>query len=100
MNDTFENVQDAFMALSNPEDPRWAAAFRFLAAHPETAQMMLETFQETLREMGAEASGEDPVTGEPVYSLTDVARALGITEGGLGSAVGDSTVATDTTDPK
>jgi hypothetical protein len=39
---------------------------------------MLETFAETLAEMGVVPSGVDAATGEPAYSLDDVARALGV----------------------
>ena len=84
---SFATVDDAFLALSNPESPQWAAAFSFLAAHPDTAEMMLETFRDTLEALGAEAGETDPLTGEPVYSLSDVARALGVPEADLGVAV-------------
>ena len=39
---------------------------------------MLETFAETLAELGVAPSGVDPASGEPAYSLDDVARALGV----------------------
>lgn len=87
MNQNFVTVEDAFTALSNPQDPDWMAAFSFLASHPDTEKMMLETFQDTLKEMGVEPGGLDPQTGEPVYTLTDVARALGIPETELDTAL-------------
>lgn len=90
MNRTFETVEDAFMALASPQGPDWMAAFSFLAAHRDTAHMMLETFQDTLKEMGVEPGGMDPKTGEPIYTLTDVAQALGIPETDLDAALGDS----------
>ena len=66
------------MVLSNPEDPSWAEAFSFLAQQPETGQLMIETFRDTLQQMGVEPSATDPVTGEPSYGLADIARAMGI----------------------
>jgi hypothetical protein len=78
MSKSFTSVDEAFLALADPEGPDWAAAFSFLAAHPDTAQAMLETFADTLREMGVTPSGLDPATGTPVYSLSDVAAAMGI----------------------
>ena len=74
----FESLDAAFMVLSDPEDPRWADAFGFLAQQPETGQLMIETFRETLGQMGVEPSGVNPSTGEPAYSLADIARAMGI----------------------
>ena len=68
----------AFAALANPADPNWGAAFALLADQPETARFMLETFAETLEQMGVVPSGVDPASGEPAYSLDDVARALGV----------------------
>jgi hypothetical protein len=86
MSNSFESVEAAFMALSQPGSPEWAQAFSFLAAHPDTAQMMLDAFQDTLKEMGAEASGVG-ADGEAVYSLVDVARAMGIPEAELDQAM-------------
>jgi len=63
----FENIEDAFMALADPSNPAWAEAFGFLSSHPDTAETMLETFKETLAQMGVEPSGTDPVTGEAAY---------------------------------
>lgn len=90
MSQAFDSIEQAFMALSNPADPQWGEAFRFLAAHPETARMMLDTFQDTLKDMGAQPGGVDPSSGEPVYTLQDVARALGIPESDLDSAIDDA----------
>jgi len=78
MNVPFASVEDALGVLADPSDPRWLAAFAWLSRHPETASMILETFRETLEEMGAQPSGVDPRSGEPVFSVEDVARALGI----------------------
>ncbi len=78
MSHTFENLEQAIAALADPSDPNWGGAFGLLAGHPGTAQYMLETFAETLAEIGVMPSGVDPVTGEPAYSLDDVARALGV----------------------
>lgn len=88
MTKTFESVEEAFLALSNPGDPDWMAAFSLLSAHPETSRMMLETFEDTLTDMGVEPGGVDPATGEPVYTLADIAKALGIPEAELGTAIG------------
>ena len=90
MSESFATVQEAFGILADPADARWAEAFGFLAAQPETAQLMRETFRDTLREMGAEAGGVDPATGEPMYTLADVARALGIPETDLDRALADA----------
>ncbi len=90
MNRSFDNIEAAFEVLSNPGSPQWAQAFAFLFTHPDTSEMMLETFQETLRDMGAEATGTDPVSGEPVYTLVDASKALGIAETELGGANDDS----------
>jgi hypothetical protein len=78
MSNHFESIDQAIAALANPADPNWGAAFGLLADHPGTAQFMLETFAETLAELGVVPSGVDPATGEPAYSLDDVARALGV----------------------
>lgn len=77
------------MTLSQPGNPQWAQAFAFLAAHPDTARMMLDAFQDTLRDMGAEASGVD-ASGEPMYSLMDVARAMGIDASQLDHVLNES----------
>jgi len=74
----FESLEDAFTILSELGNPDWGAAFSFLASHPDTSNVMLETFRETLAEMGVEPSGNDPDTGEPVYTLDDVAKTLGV----------------------
>jgi hypothetical protein len=89
MSSAFDSIQAAFLALADPSRPDWADAFRFLASHPQTAQLMLDTFQETLEQMGVAPSGTDPVTGAPAYSLADVARAMGIPQADLDAAVGE-----------
>jgi len=78
MSSPFADLDQAIAALADPSDPNWGAAFGLLAGHPGTAQFMLETFAETLAEMGVVPSGIDPVTDEPAYNLEDVARALGV----------------------
>lgn len=78
MSDPFDSIEDALLVLANPQDPAWGEAFQLLASHPDTAELMLETFRETLRQLGVEPSGRDPQTGEPIYALDDVARALGL----------------------
>jgi len=78
MSNPFETIDQAIAALADPADPNWGAVFGLLADHPGTAQFMLETFAETLAEMNMVPSGIDPATGEPAYSLDDVARALGV----------------------
>ena len=83
----FDNLDAAFTTLSNPEDPRWADAFSFLAQQPDTAQLVMETFRETLEQMGVEPTGKDPFTGEPSYSLADVARAMGVPADALDDAM-------------
>ena len=95
MTRTFDSIEAAFMALSDPSRPEWGEAFRFLSGHPDTAQLMLETFQETLEQMGIEPSDTDPVTGAPAYSLADVARAMGIPQADLDEAVKDAGEAPD-----
>ena len=71
------------MALADPSKPAWADAFRFLCGHPDTERPMLDSFRETLEQMGVEPSGTDPETGEPGYRLEDVARAMGVPEAEL-----------------
>jgi hypothetical protein len=44
---------------------------------------MLKAFADTLRDLGVTPGGLDPVSGEPVYTLSDVAQAMGIPEGDL-----------------
>ena len=85
-----EGVETAFEALSNPGSADWAQAFAFLFTHPDTSEMMLETFRETLQDMGAEPTGMDPRTGEAIYTLSDASRALGIAESELGGDVDES----------
>jgi hypothetical protein len=86
MSTTFDSVEQAMLALADPAGGRWGEAFGFLAEHPETAALMLETFAETLAQMGVEPGAVD-AAGEPVYTLADVARALGIAEADLQQAV-------------
>lgn len=73
--------------MSNPSSSDWGAAFHFLSAHPKTAQLMLETFRDTLDQMGVTPSGNDALTGASAYSLADMARAMGIPEEQLDEAV-------------
>jgi hypothetical protein len=83
------SIEDALLVLADPTHASWSQAFRFLCDHPETATIMLDTFRDTLAEMGIEPSGTDPSTGEPSYALNDVARAMGIAESDLEAAVND-----------
>ena len=80
-------IQKAFMTLSDRSDPGWGETFRFLASQPETAELMLETFRETPEARGVEPAGRDPASGEPAYSLSDVARAMGVPERDLDPSV-------------
>lgn len=83
----FSSIEAAFQTLADPSNPDWAAAFAYLSAHPETAALMIETFRETLEQMGVAPTGTDPASGEPRFSLRDVARALGVPEADLDDAV-------------
>jgi hypothetical protein len=87
MTEPFDSIEAALMALSNPGSPDWGDAFRWLSSHPDTAALMQDVFRETLEQMGIEPSEIDPVSGEPSYSLADVARALGASEDELDLAV-------------
>jgi hypothetical protein len=87
MTHSFSSVEEAFITLGNPSDPAWGAAFAYLSAHAETAELMLETFRETLEVMGVEPSGTDPATGEPSYGLRDIARTMGVPESELDAAM-------------
>jgi len=87
MSREFASVEEALVALATPGAPDWGAAFGYLARHPETAEMMVETFRETLAQMGIAPTGTDPQTGEPAYSLEDIARAMGMPEEDLDMAV-------------
>ncbi|MCU0833359.1 MAG: hypothetical protein MUC77_02810 [Chromatiaceae bacterium] len=82
-------IEHALLVLADPTDAAWSQAFRFLCDHPETAGIMLDTFRDTLMELGIEPSATDPKTGEPTYALGDVARAMGIPEADLGAAVSE-----------
>lgn len=82
-------IEDALLVLADPTHSAWSQAFRFLCDHPETAAVMLDTFRDTLAELGIAPSGTDPETGEPAYALGDVARAMGIPEADLDAAVSD-----------
>ena len=90
MSREFESIEEALMALATPGTADWGAAFGYLSRHPETAEMMLATFRETLEQMGVAPTGSDPETGERVYSLEDVARAMGVPEQDLDVAVEDA----------
>ena len=79
-------VEQAFVALADPSNPAWGEAFRFLSGHPDTAEMMIETFTETLEQMGVEPTGTDPATGWPAYALADIAHAMGLPEADLDAA--------------
>lgn len=87
MAESFDSIETALMTLSNPGNPDWGAAFAWLSSQPETAALMQEVFRETLEEMGVEPSETDPITGEPSYSLADVARAMGASEADLELAI-------------
>ena len=87
MSESFDSIESALMALANPGSPDWGDAFRWLSSHPETAALMQEVFRETLEQMGVEPSETDPLSGEPSYSLADVARALGAPESELDLAI-------------
>ncbi len=81
------SVEDAFQALGDPGNPAWGAAFAYLSAQPDTATLMIETFRETLEELGIPPTGTDPATGKPAYALADIARAMGVSERDSGQAV-------------
>ncbi len=83
----FDSIEAAFEVLSDPSNEQWVQAFAFLFTNPKTSEMMLETFRDTLKDMGAEPGSIDPATGEPVYTLADVARAMGIPESDLSQGV-------------
>jgi hypothetical protein len=87
MSNPFLSVDEAFRALADSGRPDWAAAFSFLAGHPDTAQAMLEAFADTLQDLGVTPGGQDPESGEPMYTLRDMAQALGIPESALGQAM-------------
>jgi hypothetical protein len=91
----FSSIEEAFAALANPGDPRWGAAFAFLSAHPDTASLMVESFRETLEQVGIAPTGTDPDTGEPSFGLRDIARALGVPEADLDAAATAGTRAPD-----
>lgn len=76
----FASVEDAVQALSDPGSPAWGDAFAYLSCQPETASLMIETFRETLEELGIPPTGIDAGTGEPAYALADIARAMGVPE--------------------
>lgn len=90
MTDPFETIESALMVLGDPTNPKWGAAFEFLSAHPDTAALMQETFRETLEQMGVEPSGTDPVTGEPSYSMRDMAAAMGVPQADLDRAMDEA----------
>jgi hypothetical protein len=78
LNETFASVEEAFGVLANPEDPRWFQAFALLMRHPGSAPVVQEAFRETLEALGARSTGVDPTTGQAVFRVEDVARALGV----------------------
>ena len=86
MSAAFDSRDEALAALADPASPRWVAAFAYLASRTETVDLILETFGETLEQMGVAPSGQDPATGEPAYVLEDVAGAMGIPLADLGTA--------------
>jgi hypothetical protein len=73
-----DSIERALSILADPSHSEWGTAFGFLASQPDTAELVLEIFQETLEALGVEPAGRDPATGEPAYSLSDVAQAMGI----------------------
>jgi len=83
----FDSVETAFLILADPQSPDWGDAFRFLSDHPRTGQVMLDTFRDTLEQMGVEPTDRNPITGEPAFSLKDVARAMGVTAEALDLSV-------------
>lgn len=87
MGQQFATIEAAFATLADPSDPSGGAAFAFLAAHPETAALMIETFRETLEQEGVAPSGTDPITGEPAFGLREIAQAMGVPEADLDAAV-------------
>ncbi len=86
MHKKFSSVDEAFMVISDPNNPCWLEAFTFLSEQPETAQLMLKTFSDTLTEMGIEPSGIDEETGEAIYSIDDVAKAMGVSKEDMAAA--------------
>jgi len=92
MKQPFDTIDEAFLALADPTSPAWGNAFRMLASNPATAGLMPDTFRETLEQMGVAPSGADPETGEPAFSLNDVARVMGVPEASLEIAVQESQV--------
>lgn len=87
MTTPFDSIETAFAILGDPEDPRWAAAFSFLAMEPDTGQLMIEAFRETLEQMGIEPTGTDATSGEPAYVLADIAGAMGVSAEDLEAAM-------------
>jgi len=83
MDQRFQSVEAAIAALATPSSPEWMAAFGFLAQHPETAELIVATFAETLEQMGVRPTGRDASTGEPVYRPEDVPLALGLPSSAL-----------------
>lgn len=83
----FGSLEDAFAILAEPDHPRWAEAFSYLAMEPDAGQLLIEAFRDSLEEMGVEPSAQDPVTGEPAYALADIAAAVGVSAEDLESAM-------------
>jgi hypothetical protein len=85
-----QSIEEAVAALADPSNPGWSEAFGFLASHPASAALVLDAFQATLAQMGVEPSGADPASGEPRYSPSDVARAMGVPESELDASIRDA----------
>ena len=82
---SFESMDELLLVLSDPSNPGWAEAFGYLSTNPETSELVMEVFQETLSQLGVEPSGRDETTGEAQYASADVARALGVPEDAFGA---------------
>ncbi len=81
---SFESMDELLLVLSDPSNPGWAEAFGYLSTHPETSELVMEVFQETLSQLGVEPSGRNETAGEAQYAPADVARALGVPEDAFG----------------
>ncbi len=87
MTSSFDSIETAFAILGDPGNPRWAEAFSFLAMEPDTGQLVIEAFRETLEQMGVEPTGTDATSGEPAYALADIAGAMGVSAEDLEAAM-------------
>lgn len=83
------------MVISDPSSPGRMEAFAFISKQPETAQLMIKTFSDTLVEMGIEPSGVDETTGEATYNVSDIAKAMGVPEDELGESMNESDQSTN-----